>query len=355
MNRMIRSLLLAMLTAILVLQLPGCGGRRAVRDVVRPDRPPKEEPAPTPTPTPAPTSPDVPTTSAPAPAPAAKGVMTEASLSHGGLSRSYLLFVPDSYSPSRPVPLVFVFHGGGGNAKGIAETTHMDGLATKNGFIAVFPNGTGRQSSKLTWNAGMSPPQGYAEENNVDDVGFIRKLLAQLKSGYAIDDKRIYATGISKGGMFSYRLGCEMADTFAAIAPVAATLAAQRCNPSEPVNLYHLHGTGDSNVPLNGGSGDMTAKGASYPSALGGIERWSQFNGCSSRKTETKLSYDTTCWAYEGCPAEGAVRYCLIDRGGHAWPGSSPKKWQTRNDVYVTQSFSGSDEIWKFLSSHLRK
>src|SRR4030042_1455717 len=110
------------------------------------------------------------------------------------------------------MPLVIVLHGGGGTAQSTAGMTGMNVKADSSGVIAVYPNGNGRVSDEklLTWNAGNCC--GYALDNNIDDVGFIRELIDKLEKKLAIDKARIYATGISNGGMMSYRLACELAD-----------------------------------------------------------------------------------------------------------------------------------------------
>ncbi|KXK14629.1 MAG: phospholipase/carboxylesterase [Chloroflexi bacterium OLB14] len=176
-------------------------------------------------------------------------------LQHDGLERTYLLHVPSSYDENKATSLVLLFHGGGGNAENQQRTSGFNELANKEGFIVAYPNGTGKFSDKiLTWNGGICC--GYASENQIDDVGFIRALVTELQTQYNIDSKRIYATGFSNGGIMSYRLACEASDLFAAIAPVSGTQNFEACKPSEPVSLIHFHGTDDTHLPYNGGIGD---------------------------------------------------------------------------------------------------
>src|SRR4030042_572429 len=133
------------------------------------------------------------------------------------------------------MPLVIVLHGGGGNAQSTAGMTGMNVKADSSGVIAVYPNGNGRLSDEklLTWNAGNCC--GYALDNNIDDVAFIRSLIDDLQSKLAIDQSRVYATGISNGGMMSYLLACQLSDKIAAIAPVAGTMGMNSCLPAQPV------------------------------------------------------------------------------------------------------------------------
>ena len=145
---------------------------------------------------------------------------------HDGLERHYILHLPDSYDESKSYPLVFVFHGGGGNAENIQETTNFSKKADEEHFIVVYPEGNGKLPHKLlTWNCGFCC--GYSLENNIDDVGYIRALVEYLKETYSIDADRIYATGMSNGGIMSYQVGAALSDIFAAIAPVAAQIGGQ--------------------------------------------------------------------------------------------------------------------------------
>ena len=126
--------------------------------------------------------------------------LEEHTLQVDGEERSYLLYVPPSYSPSRPVALVLVFHGGGGKAQGIARKSRMHELAARQGFIVAYPNGTSwRGNDGGGWNA----KDGSSDGEGVNDLGFVDRLLDELMANYAIDPRRIYAAGLSAGGMFS--------------------------------------------------------------------------------------------------------------------------------------------------------
>jgi polyhydroxybutyrate depolymerase len=280
------------------------------------------------------------------------GFKTE-TLTVGGRARSYLLYAPDNLQKSRPVPLVMVFHGGGGNAQGIARTTNMHQLAARYGFIAVYPNGTGAEGNRrLSWNAGSTPPQGYAENQNVDDIGFVKAILRQLQQSYPIDSKRVYATGLSKGGMFAYRLACDLSDQIAAIAPVAGSLTYAQCRPARPVAVLHIHGGNDQNVPLEGGRGVASAQMANYPSALQGLDQWRRRNECATATAQTTVTADTNRFSYEGCKSGGEVTYYIVRGGGHGWPGSTPKPRQQQRGIYISNQLKASEEIWKFFAAH---
>jgi len=146
---------------------------------------------------------------------------------------SYRIDLPSSYNSSNSYPLVFVFHGGGGNGNNIEDTTNFTKKADEQGFIVVYPYGTGLLNKfLLTWNCGFCC--GYALRNNIDDVGFIRQLYEYIASKYSINPNMVYATGISNGGIMTYLVGAELSDIFAAIAPVAAQIGGQAKADDEP-------------------------------------------------------------------------------------------------------------------------
>lgn len=270
-------------------------------------------------------------------------------LTHGGLQRSYLLYVPASTDRSQPLPLVFVFHGGTGNAQSAVRMSGFDQVADQHGFIVVYPNGTGRVSDDvlLTWNGGTCC--GYAQEKNVDDVGFVRAILADLQPLTNIDMKRVYATGMSNGAILSQRLGCEASDLFAAIAPVAGTLNFPACAPAEPVSVIEFHGTDDQHVPYNGGVGPESLAGVDFESVQDSVTFWTAFDGCESGP-ETNSFNDIQHQVWTGCTASTSVELYKIVGGKHAWPGSSGPGWPGGD--LPTQSIPATDLIWEFFAAH---
>jgi polyhydroxybutyrate depolymerase len=159
------------------------------------------------------------------------------------------------YTAATPTPVVFAFHGGGGNMNRQADTHYnLVGKADSAGFIAVFPNGYSRwPGGKLaTWNAGNFC--GAARDRAVDNVGFARATLGHLRARVNLDPQRILATGLFNGGRLSHRLACEMADTFREIAPVAGTHGTLSCSPARPISVLHIHPKNDTHVLDSGGA-----------------------------------------------------------------------------------------------------
>ena len=272
----------------------------------------------------------------------------------GGLDRSYLLHVPTPL-PDKPLPLVVVLHGGGGSAEGAETQTGFNKMADQHGFIAVYPNGTGKshplramlgKEGFLTWNAGTCCS--YASEHGIDDVGFIRAVVANVERGHAVDPKRVYATGISNGGMMSYRLACEASDVFAAIGPVSAVIEISPCQPMNPVAVVHIHGAKDENVPLDGGIGSkqLGTKEVRRP-VQDSIDFWVKRDACSV--TAKSQEPDVAMVKYGGCDAGTDVAYFLIQDGGHAWPGGQQMAGFLDKP---SRALDATDTIWDFFSKH---
>ncbi len=262
--------------------------------------------------------------------------------------RSYILFVPASVNWSRPVPLVFVFHGGTGNAESAIHMSGFNDVADKNGFIVVYPNGTGRLSNEklLTWNGGTCC--GWAQEKNIDDVGFVRAIVTDVQSLANIDSKRIYATGMSNGGILSQRLACEATDLFAAIAPVSGTLNFPTCKPSQPISVIEFHGTGDQHILYDGGAGPQSLVNVDFASVRDSVGFWTSFNRCGSQP-QTNSFADIQHETWTGCVASTSVELYTIIGGGHAWPGGQGG-WEGSDKP--TQTISATNLIWDFFAAH---
>lgn len=269
-------------------------------------------------------------------------------LTFNGVERTYLLHLPSSYDGSHAVPLVLDFHGGGGRAESEMRTSGFSTLADEKGFIVVTPNGSGRFGDIiLTWNGGTCC--GYAVTNHIDDVGFVRTLIADLQTAAKIDMKRVYATGISNGGIMAYRLACDASDLIAAIGPVAGTQNVAPCEPKEPVAVIDFHGTADEHLPYNGGLGDQSLAGVNFASVKDSIDFWVNFDGCST-VPQTESFADIQHETYNNCANGTAVELYTIVGGKHAWPGSDGPAWPGGDQP--TQTISATKLMWDFFAAH---
>jgi polyhydroxybutyrate depolymerase len=291
--------------------------------------------------------------STPTPAPTStlpSGNLTRA-LNFAGKERSYILHIPPNLDASQSLPLVFVFHGGGGNAENAMRTSGFSSLADKDGFLVVYPNGSGRFDEKLlTWNGGDCC--GYAQETNADDVGFVKAILEVVNSIAPVDATRIYATGMSNGGIMSYRLACELSDVFAAIGPVAGTLNYGECDPSEPVSVIHFHGTDDQHLPYEGGVGEKSLVGVDFVSVADSVEFWAGRDGCNPEPVSEENG-DIRHESYTGCAKNTAVELYTIIGGEHAWPGSEGPGWVGGDRP--TSEPDATQVMWEFFEAHPKK
>jgi len=269
-------------------------------------------------------------------------------LTVNGLERSYIVHIPASHDGTQPWPLVMDFHGGGGSAETQMRTGNFNPLADEKGFIVVYPNGSGRLGDKLlTWNGGTCC--GFAVTNQVDDVGFVRALIADLQTIAKIDGRRIYATGLSNGGIFSYRLACDASDLIAAIGPVSGTLNYLRCSPGDPVSVIHFHGTADEHVPYDGGAGDKSLAGVPFTSVKDSIDFWLAYDQCPPQP-KTEMFADIRHDTYAGCAKGTAVELYTIIGGKHAWPGGNGPAWPGGDQP--AQTIQATRLIWDFFAAH---
>ena len=269
------------------------------------------------------------------------------SLDHAGQTRKYRIHVPASYHPDKPTPLVFAFHGGGGNMDIQADDRYYGQISKSEqaGFIAVFPNGYSRLGGRLaTWNAGNCC--GGARDNNSDDVGFVREILSRLKARLNIDAQRVFANGMSNGAMMSYRLACEMPETFRAIAAVAGSDNTRSCNPARPVSILHIHARDDELELFDGGSGRKSDKVTQFVAVPDSIAKWVRLNACNPAPRRVFETTGAYCEAYTGCRDGVEVKLCVTETGGHSWPGGI----KPRGDTPASSAISATDMIWEFFS-----
>lgn len=287
---------------------------------------------------------------APGAALAASGTLApgshELSLVHQGRERGLTVHVPASYRADRPVPLVLALHGGGGSMDVMARD-RLYGLVSQadaSGWIVVFPNGYSRfRGGKLaTWNAGICC--GGARDSGSDDVGFLRAVVSEVQRRLRIDPQRIFATGMSNGGMMSYRLACEASDVFRAIAAVAGTDGTTACRPGRPVPVFHIHARDDDRVLFNGGSGSASDTHADFVSVPATVDKWAKLNGCSGPSQRVLERPGVVCEVRSGCQGGSEVRLCVTDTGGHSWPGG-----RKALGGKGSQALDATAEIWGFF------
>lgn len=275
----------------------------------------------------------------------------EIHLRHGGLDRMALVHVPRSWQAGTPAPLVMALHGGGGGALYQADDERY-GLITKSeqaGFIAVFPNGISPAKSGMlaTWNAGDCCAR--ARDENVDDVGFLRAVVADVQRRARIDAARVYAIGMSNGAMMSYRLACEASDVFRGIMAVAGTDNTRSCRPAQPVPVLHIHARNDDRVLYEGGAGEVFRNEAlvsDFVSVPATIRKWVALNHAAATPRRVLDVDGAWCDLHEGGRDAAPVQLCVTATGGHSWPGGAKDRGET-----PSRAIRANDVMWEFFSS----
>ena len=268
-----------------------------------------------------------------------------------GTTRTYYLHIPAAIDSTNPLPLLLVFHGGGGTAVGMAGITRMTPLSDAKRFILVYPQGLGKQ-----WNDGR---KGIKTRTTADDVAFISQLIDTLEKEYPIDRKRVYACGISNGGFFSQRLICQLPEKIAAAASVVASMPADgACVPNQPVPIMFVLGTADPLVPFQGGLIKIPFGGGTrgaVKSASDTASYWLQFD-CCPRLPQTERTmdgHDGTIVNYKSFgpgTANSELLFCTVEGGGHCWPGG--KQYLPKSIVGKTSSVDGNQLILSFFERH---
>lgn len=274
------------------------------------------------------------------------------------VKREFILHLPKHYDGKTAWPLVMVFHGGGGNSKQMQNYMKMDGIADKEDFITVYPNGINKQ-----WNDGREFKQ---EITANDDVQFISQLLDTLVKNYAVDTGRVFSTGISNGGFFSIYLSYKLSHRLLAIAPVCASIPERIYNdfyPDNPVSVLLINGTKDPLVPyegglvgnkMSGGRGRCTSTDTTIQRyiAIDSVNRdalieelpdKNRMDGCTAVK-----------YIYSGGKNNTTVCLIKIINGGHTLPGGYPYLPKIIIGK-VCNDFNGNEMIWDFFKKCKRR
>lgn len=266
----------------------------------------------------------------------------------GGRDRAALLHVPSSLqNKKKRAPLVLDFHHFNGTPEREAALSGLSELADERRLLVAYPAGIGG-----SWNAGQCC--GQAWQDGVDDVGFTRDLIDAISAEHSVDPSRIFVTGMSNGALMAHRLGCELADRIAAIAPIAGVLHVppETCEPVRPISVLHVHGTADSVIPYGGGLGEVPVPvpgSLEFISVAQSLAVWRERDGCADVSHRTHAHGDTTCRAWSICADEVEVEHCAVEGGGHTWPGGGdlPSVFGPKSET-----FHASERLLDFFEEH---
>ena len=274
------------------------------------------------------------------PAPAVPVGASSQSIQVGGVTRTFHLYRPQQL-PAR-APLVVMLHGGFGSGTQAEQYYGWDREADRGGFAVVYPDGLDR-----AWNTGGGCC-GKPASQDIDDVGFIKAVVSTIQGELPIDPSRIYATGISNGGIMAYRLACDT-DLFAAIGPDSATLLGT-CPAPKQVSVLHIHGTADTRIPYAGGEGKGYAH-IDGPPVETVVAGWRTVDDCGTPTVSTAGAVTTST---ASCPNGRTVELITIAGAGHQWPGSRSKPAQQAllGTDAPSNALDATDVFWQFFAAH---
>jgi polyhydroxybutyrate depolymerase len=283
--------------------------------------------------------------------------LAKQTLEVAGTTRWYLISTPAAAKATKPLPVVLDLHGLAEGATLEALTSQFGPLAQKDGFISVFPQGTG---SPVSWDT-----DDVAVARN-SDLEYVSRLLDQVESNECVDETRIYATGLSDGAFMTSLLACAMSNRIAAFAPVSGVQLPSPCATTRRVPILAFHGTADPILHFNGGIGTAVlghaigdSKGPAPslevpPAKLDGpgypatVAAWAKRDGCSLKFTDKRIASQVILRTYP-CPSGTAVEFYIILGGGHAWPGSKFSEEVAAITGPTTFEINATTIIWSFF------
>ncbi len=262
-----------------------------------------------------------------------------ATITHNGIQRGYILYIPANYTGSTSVPLVLNYHGFTSNGNQQMWYGDFRSIADTAGFIIAHPEGT-LLAGDTHWNVG-----GWTTGSTADDVGFTAALIDSLSAIYNINQNKVYSTGMSNGGFMSFLLACELSDRITAIASVSGSMTPETytaCNPQHPMPILQIHGAIDATVPYNGAAWTWSIDNT--------MQYWVSHNNCSTSPTTIALANTSTNDGstvehiiYNGGDNGATAEHMLVTGGAHTWPGTIFGGSGTNYDI------NASLEIWKFF------
>jgi len=279
------------------------------------------------------------------------------SLEHQGYKRKYIVHIPPAYTSGSSIPLVLTLHGGSGNYLSVQGFTEMNLVSNQNGFLSVYPQGYAQALyGGYTWADGRGTS---ADNANIDDVGFISKLIDTLAADYNIDTSKIYVCGFSNGGFMTQRLACEIPKRFAAVGGLGCSMDTnliQSCNPLKAVPMAYFSGTADPEVPYNGGSMNNPLVTPIVPVDTA-VQFWVNNNNCQNAEPLVNIpdsipedSSTVELYKYTDCDCNADFYFYKIINGGHTWPGvpvpQYPQLGNTNEDIHASYL------LWDFFSAH---
>ena len=252
-----------------------------------------------------------------------------------GINRYFNIYVPQNYQHEFSTSLLFVFHGFGGTSDYIMNTSNFNDISDRENFIVVYPQGSSFWGYPH-WNVG-----GWTNSSSADDIGFTSLLIELISEQYNINQNRIYATGMSNGGFFSYLLACQLSEKFAAVASVTGSMTNEtfnQCNPQKEIPILQIHGTLDPIVIYDGNS-SIGSIGINQV-----LDYWKSNNECNDAIVVDTIDSDlndnlsVTELLFDGGLNGSVVSHFKVSGGGHTW--------------FMNNDINSSEIVWEFFSKY---
>jgi polyhydroxybutyrate depolymerase len=255
---------------------------------------------------------------------AAAGVSTAITIRSGAVDRRALVHVP-AHRADRKMAVVMVLHGAQSDGPSMERYSGMTQLSDERGFIVVYPSAAAPLRS---WRIGATDPHAR------DDLAFIEALLDRLGEEPCATAGRVFVTGVSNGGGMTARIGCELSDRVAAIAPVAGGYKSlPACRPSRPIPVLEIHGMDDPVVPYRGVPPERRGDVVRY------LRAWARTDGCAMTANRRTLNASTERLMWTGCKPGIWVSHLRLKGAGHLWPGYEDGEPWPR----------AADSVWDFF------
>jgi len=284
-------------------------------------------------------------------------VKLTAAMSINGLQRTALVHIPKGYDEKKVYPLIIVIHGAFSTAAKMEQETGFSKLADREGVVVVYPNGMGIFGLLQHWNAGHCCGKAAAE--GLDDIAFLEECISFVKRSVSIDDKKVYVTGFSNGGMMAHRFAAEKSHSVTALAALGASVGGRPDAqqqfwlppmPEIPVPALLIHGMDDTAVPPAGGVSLSKGTTREYLSLKDSTTFWLRANRCLQDADSTVIDngrVEKKIWTL--CAGSSSVEVYRLNGWGHRWPGG-----HYRSAGGEEISFQGTEMIWKFFQRHTR-